>query len=475
VKRQHHRHILFHFLGAGLVCGSILACQPYGEVVVTPPGRSIEAPPVEKAPGKIDAIPRYGGTVLTAQAMPSERSSAYLWAKHMNTLVSCETFLRKYSDGPDAAFIRQQIRTTFAPPDAEWQDAWQLYSKLEIIDGAICDPDEGLILLGRAGAGRMPPFLYDDLVTALKCCLTHDKIGVTMTRVFKARYKQADDPREVPYDAYETSVEFFSRKLWNTHLAFLLFEGDRMLKSLGAGYDIFHREPVKASVPGFATIVEMASREVAEEEYDEPSGKYGRIWIELTTVNINTTDNRNVAMFSDVKLEVRAESKHEPPNKFAKHIRENYDAYAAEFPIFGEVERAARIVAIARWLADTYPDVSTKLVNQAYEQVAVQVPQVIDARYDRTHKTPHGESGLIGGVVFPPINRYRTAPDEKVSDTELAKVPQEVINSRPGSAKLAWEVSLGKGETGKYIAWDVSKAKEAALHIHNHGSRLASR
>jgi len=163
-------------------------------------------------------------------------------------------------------------------------------------------------------------------------------------------------------------------------------------------------------------------------------------------------------MFSDVKLEVRAESKHVPLRKFAKHIRENYEEYAAEFPIFAEVERTARVVAIARWLVQTYPSVASRLIDDSYEQVKVTVPQVIRARYDKTHDGTYerGEFGLIGGVIFPPINKYKLAPKAKVSDTELAKVPPAVLKARPNDGALAWHVPLGKRPNGKYIAWNVT-------------------
>lgn len=211
-----------------------------------------------------------------------------------------------------------------------------------------------------------------------------------MNRVFPARYAQPENPRKPPHKVYETSVSFYSEKLWNTHLAYLLFEGDRMLKTLAHGYDIFLSEPVRSQVPGFLTIVEMAAQEPPAPDRD--TGQYGRIWIELTTVKINTTEQRNVAMFSEVELEIRAESKHEPPTQFAAHLRDNFNAFELEFPIFAEVERAARVVAIARWLVETYPEVARKLVEDSYERASVFVPQVIPARIDFTHNLPNYQS-----------------------------------------------------------------------------------
>ena len=81
--------------------------------------------------------------------------------------------------------------------------------------------------------------------------------------------------------------------------------------------------------------------------------------------------------------------------RFAAHLRTNYNAYADEFLIFAEVERAARVVAIARWLVETYPEVAQKLVDTSYENAKVFVPQVIPARVDFTHVLLTGFTFLV--------------------------------------------------------------------------------
>ena len=427
-------------------------------VEVEAPARESSLIPVGESSAKLDPIARYGGYVLTQTTMPQSRGAAYLWAKNMGTLVAYESFLRRYPDGGDAKFFLDAIREKFLPKEEEWHKAWLLYSRMEVIEGAICDPEEGFILLGRPGRRSLPPFLYEDLIAALRCVIADEKVGVTMTRIFKARFDQPDDPRELPYEVYETSVEFFSKKLWNTHLAYLLFEGDRMLKTLSAGYDIFLQEPVQCRVPGFRTIVDMETARPIETEGVGGSGKYGRIWIELTSVRINTTEKKNVAMFSDVELQVRSESKYRPPLQFAKHLRDNYAAYGEEFAIFAEVERAARVVAIARWLAETYPDVAQQIVDGSYENVKVFVPQVIPAKVAFTKELPHYKSWLVGGVVFPNVNKLAVTEDAKVGDTPLDEVQAKVLASRGGKAS-AWEVPFGDQQNERLLAWNVSKMK----------------
>ncbi|MBU0616484.1 MAG: hypothetical protein KKI02_02080, partial [Planctomycetes bacterium] len=150
--------------------------------------------------------------------MPADQAKAYRWAKHIGTLVSYETFLRQYPFGARADGIRQLIRERFVPEDERWQADWSKYARLDTISGATVHPEDGLILWGQPAEERLPPFFYDDLIVALRCLRDGDAIGVTMVRVFPARFDQPEDPKAVPSKEFETSVEFYARQLWNTHL-----------------------------------------------------------------------------------------------------------------------------------------------------------------------------------------------------------------------------------------------------------------
>lgn len=406
-------------------------------------------------PHKIDKVKRYGGTVLTAKGMPHGRYSASLWAESMGTLVAYETFLRRYPDGSDSDEFRQRIRSEFLPEDPQWREAWEAYSQMEVIAGAIINPEVGVVLLGYKETGKLSPFMYEDLVTALKCALADDQVGVTMNRIFESRFEHDKTPHEYPYVEFETSVDFYSKHLLNTHLAYTLFEGDRMLKSLGAGYDIFLREPISSKIPGFKSEVEM---EAASPHRIGSNSMYGRVWIELTNVKVHTTESRSVAAFKDFTLEVRAESKHEGPLKFAEHIRKHYAGYSEEFPIFGEVERAGRLVAISRWMVKEHREVAQRLVDESYKGVDVLVPQVIPARYDETHRDVGFRAGLIGGVVYPKINRYENSEIPILGEEQLSKLPEYILAQRPNQKVGAWYLDKDKTELyGKrrWIAWNL--------------------
>ncbi|NQT19331.1 MAG: hypothetical protein HQ592_06475 [Planctomycetes bacterium] len=407
----------------------------------------------------IQAEKRYGGAAITASAMPHGEHRAYLWAKNMGTLVSYETFLRRHPEGELAGYFRDQIRSRFVPDEGRWKEAWTLYSQMEVIAGAMVDPDIGVVLFGHKDTGRLSPFMFEDLVTALRCSLAGDDVGVTMSRVFDARFAHDDTPREYPYVAFETSVEFYSDHLWNSHLAYTLFEGDRMLKSLSHGYDIFLREPIRSKIPGFKTIIEMAAAEPVEHLRASGRSDYSSVWIELTRVTVHTTEKRNVAVFRDFEVEVRAKSKHSGPMKFAEHLKEHYAEYAAEFPIFAEVERAARVVAISRWMIKEHPEVAKRLVDNSYSAVKILTPQVVPARYDTTHSTRLRKQGLIGGVTFPNVNKYKDADTPVLGDTLLSELPESTLRQRPDDETEAWYVQAGhepEEEKGiKWIAWNV--------------------
>ncbi len=454
--------IWFLSLSAVLSFVVLTGCaQNYERVPVTNAGDTgavkTDGHTVISIPHEIDRIERYGGTVLTAKGMPHGMYRAYLWAKNMGTLVAYETFLRRYPDGAYAAKFRELIRTEFLPEDRHWHEAWEAYSQMEVIAGAVVSPEVGIVLLGYKESGRLSPFMFEDLVTALKCALADDKVGVTMNRIFESRFEHDKTPNEYPYVEYETSVDFYSDYLLNTHLAYTLFEADRMLKSLGAGYDIFLREPIRSKIPGFRTETEMEAASVPEKRGSGKS-KYGRVWIELTNVKVHTTEKRYVAAFQDFELEVRAESKHPGPIKFAKHLRKNYVAYSKEFPIFGEVERAGRLVAIARWMVKEHREVAQRLVDEAFAGVEVFVPQAIPARYVETHREVDYRAGLIGGVVFPKINRYENSEIPLLREDKLSSLPDYVLAQRPSDDVNAWYLDGDKQnflKERRWIAWNV--------------------
>jgi len=161
-------------------------------------------------------------------------------------------------------------------------------------------------------------------------------------------------------------------------------------------------------------------------------------------------------MFSHEKMEAPAKRKYPAPLRFAKHLQDNYDKFAVEFPVFGEVERSARVVSIARWLAANYPEVARKLVDDAYVGVKVYVPQVIKAKWVKTHEGPTYVGGLIGGVTFPNVNRYADEPTTKIANTNLSDVPDTVMKSRPEPTSLAWQAQLGGDEKTRYTAWKIT-------------------
>ena len=119
------------------------------------------------------------------------------------------------------------------------------------------------------------------------------------------------------------------------------------------------------------------------------------------------------------------------------------------------MERAARLVSIARWLTEVYPEVAQALVDNSYESIKVFVPQVIDARTDFIRNTPTYKEWLIGGVVFPNVNKTVTAGGSKVGDTVLDDVAPKVLQGRKGDAP-AWEVPMGKNSEDRFYAWKVS-------------------
>ncbi|MEW6619630.1 MAG: hypothetical protein AB1422_09920 [bacterium] len=57
-------------------------------------------------------------------------------------------------------------------------------------------------------------------------------------------------------------------------------------------------------------------------------------------------------MFDKIVMGVESESKYQAPEEFASFFENNYEEFAKEVPIYKELIRIAKFVAIARWLKD---------------------------------------------------------------------------------------------------------------------------
>ncbi|MBI5649633.1 MAG: hypothetical protein HZC40_04180 [Chloroflexi bacterium] len=312
----------------------------------------------------------------------------------------------------------------------------QALSKISVLRGAAFDPTRAqLILIGEPGQGT---FDADDLRVALRSVLSGNDPGVSI------------DPG---LNANEMIVRY-DGPTKDTHFGWVMFEADRRMKTLGLGKDNLTGQPVSASVPGFATHLDLIVRlEPNQSSNREPT--WHRFWLTPKRMTIETSADGNSMRFTDASIQVLTEcldknlkplSNCQAPAAiaFANHLTENYAGYAAEYPVFRQLEELGKLVALAKWMQSKklpldlgWLDVN----NVARVNVPMTTPAITVTREaSKTETTSTGVFiqtqifSLHGGVKFQFENIYIAPPSKDPTLGESA------IRARPAEKTNVWTV-----------------------------------
>jgi len=232
-------------------------------------------------------------------------------------------------------------------------DAWEsiaaVIGELDTLDGAYWDANTSeLILIGQPCADDCSGLRLDDLLVA-----------------FQSVY--ADDPPGVSIDPGESTDQMAVRYIGptsDTHFGQVMFEADRLMKTMGMGQDNVTGEPVVVtSVPGHKNLLELGL-ELDPPTRSDTSESHHRFWIVVDHADlvIGTTG----FVFQDFSFRINTEYLDNnwqplpPPapvdpaaQAFADQLTQNYTAYATEFSAFDELDDVARMVSLAQWARDS--------------------------------------------------------------------------------------------------------------------------
>lgn len=290
-------------------------------------------------------------------------------------------------------------------------------------------PENGhdVVFLGRAEPGHpalSPEDLMDALVVASRGLMIGEAPGVSIdpTPEQLARGLHENDPMTVRYMGSDR----------DTRVGIACFEADRKMKSLSLGIDNITKEPTACAVPGYRNELDL----ISDTPESGRSHSWHRFWIEQMTDSIRwSSDGRT--MLVDAILRIKTEymvvrggelqSAGEDPDEaarmFSDHMTDNYDAYAAEFPVYHRLEAYAQMTAVADALLSMRDDEDSRteppldpgeLVHQ-HPPAEVDSPRRTPATVVTREDTTRTE-GLIrvegtqlsGGVDLRPKNQIDT-------------------------------------------------------------------
>lgn len=309
-------------------------------------------------------------------------------------------------------------------------DAFSLQSlnRLAYPKGAFYDPQSGQLIVFGPPANPQSQG-QSDFLTALQAVYTQSPLAVSID--------PGSDPalQSVRYEGPTAA----------THLGWVMFEADRRMKTLSLGQDNETHQPVSASVPGYANMLTLA------EQFSSPAGEHirRRFWFTAPQVILEQSSDGLGMVISAARLEVKTEYLDEnwqtaltqlpdPAGKaFAAHLSQNLAAYALEYPIFDDLQAAARWTALAHWLkaADLPLDPSLWLAQTPLSYPTPQNTPAITVTQSNAAGTR--EWSVWGGVDLSMQPELR--PTSASSQSLLQKATQGLARLLKGSQPPAGE------------------------------------
>ena len=245
--------------------------------------------------------------------------------------------------------------------------AAELIGTLGDIKGAVFAPKtRRLVLVGDKNVS-LPQMRLDDLAVAFRAAYSSEPAEPSMTIDPDPR-----DPR-----GPTMNVIFFGGTE-NTHFGWVMFEADRVMKTYSVGRDNITKAPVQSQIKGYFNLLELGK--AANDSAYKPH-LWSRFWLVPETIKLRVSSDGTGVLFDETKIKVCTETmrwvggklvsanrpvsasgtssspclptsgeKDASAEYFAKHFSENYDDFAKENMIYGELKRLAQVYAIAKWM-----------------------------------------------------------------------------------------------------------------------------
>jgi RHS repeat-associated protein len=308
-----------------------------------------------------------------------------------------------------------------------------LLLSLQDITGVTYDEATGqIILLGEENVA-LPPLDMNHVAVATESVLAGQDPGVSIDPPI------VNNQMSVRYEGLTEHTEFGD----------IMFEADRVLKILTLGKDNITGQSVSSSVPGYKNMLQRRL-DSAQACVGAPTST--RMWFQPKEVRLVPSTDGNSMVFDEVSMELLYESK--SGNKvvsdpqaaaFASHFTQNYDAFAAEWPILQELEQLGKVVAIVKWIEDNQIPVDLSFLDNfpiEFFSTPTTTP-VITVQGTRNFGPLFCSLSLRGGVSYVVPNEYLPA------EPGAGDLLDEALTERPSEETFRWtyQPSGGPDET----------------------------
>ncbi len=324
----------------------------------------------------------------------------------------------------------------------------EFVADLSEITGVTVDPATGqIVLVGNDHAGgTIPELRIDDFVTAIRAVYgSIEPPGVTI------------DPQPgSEADASIPQLVHFFGGVEDTDLGWVLFEADRVMKTLAAERDNVSGEPVTSAVPGYQSVLRRWV------EARSPRGA-SRFWFVPGEVSLVRSQDGQSFLFERVKVDLLTEdtlfgngATDPEALAFANWFTDNYDRLAEEiftvydYPseqvgneipsqekIFARLAQVVRAVAVVQFFHDNDIPIDFSWIENHHlsERNTPLETRTVE------NSLSYQEGNIIttitvrGGVTLDVPNTYLA--DEAGDVSQLGRT---VLTSRPSPLDQAWDV-----------------------------------
>ena len=217
-----------------------------------------------------------------------------------------------------------------------------------------------------------------------------------------------------------------------TYLGGLMFEADRVMKTLGLGKDNITQVPVGSGVPGYRSLAgNVNSQDTAAEQ------TVWRLWFEPE--KWHAIEDSSLTARLETRLRCRWEKM--TPNyapsqsviNFSQHLTQQLRLYSVEQPSFDQLDQASVLVAAARWAYEANLEVIGLPTPKATTVGTPRYTPVVQVESSSVSGSYRVTQILQGGVILgPPLRHVRN--DGSRAGALMARALQGIPELQPGVA-----------------------------------------
>ncbi len=230
------------------------------------------------------------------------------------------------------------------------QKTKEFLKSISSIEGAFFENGKIFIIGKSKGNSKSTSILAEDFVVAFRAVANTPYRGAAA--VIES-FKQTIGVPTFGKIKYEGFIA-------NSHLGQVMFESDRILKSLALGCDNITKKVLTIDREWHLNkfdFVGFPKKNVREE--------WHRFWFIVDGFDIQIDNKNNILRIADDRLSVAVrrtkikngqrvfyfDKKYKTPeSKFSKHFNKYFLDYSREYPVIGELVETAKLIAVVKWL-----------------------------------------------------------------------------------------------------------------------------